>query len=199
MEDQPECDPRRCHRDLCPIRLLKPGKMPLDRASCSCMRGMTLVEALVTIAIIGILGSLALPSFDGLRDKYRLKAAAEAFYGDLQYARSVAIRSNSTVHISLISSCWGMNTSSACTCSTASSCLVKVANIADFPGVTMTPSIDTTSLDGTRGLARGGAATMTFTSTLGKQAQVSLSALGRASLCSPNTTAAAYVSEYPAC
>jgi len=161
------------------------------------MRGFTLTEALIVVAIIGILGSLALPSFNELRDKYRLKAAAEALYGDLQFARSTAIRSNSTVNLSLITSCWGMNTASACTCSTANSCQLKQSSITAFPGVSMAPSAATTSIDGTRGLASGGAVTVTFTSTLGKQAQVALSALGRVVLCSPGGSGA--IGDYPAC
>lgn len=162
-------------------------------------RGLTLIEILITLTIVGILASLALPSFNNVLDKYRLKAAAEAFYGDLQYARSVAIRSNSTVYLSADTSCWGMNSVTACTCTTASSCLLKQTGIAAFPNVSMTTSAAATSIDGVRGLASGGAITVTFTSTLGKQAQVALSALGRAVLCSPNTSVTAYVPDYPAC
>lgn len=158
-------------------------------------RGFTLVEALLTVTIVGILGALALPSFNDMRDKYRLKAAAEALYGDLQYGRSMAIRSNSTLHVSLTSSCWGLNTSTACDCATANSCQAKQVPVSSFPGVTMETSAATTSFDGTRGLAGGGAIAVTFTSTLGKQARVSLSALGRTVLCSPSAS----IPDYPTC
>jgi prepilin-type N-terminal cleavage/methylation domain-containing protein len=163
------------------------------------MRGMSLIEVLVVVAVIGILGAIALPSFDSARDKYRLKAAAEALYGDLQFARANAIKSSATVNLSMTTSCWGMNTSVACSCSTANSCLLKQTKLTEFPGVSMSSSATASAIDGVRGLVTGGAFTVTFTSALGKNAQVSLSVLGRAVLCSSGTSASAHLPDYPAC
>lgn len=55
------------------------------------MKGFTLIEALVTIAIAGILIALGLPSFTTLIKDRRLQGHQEAFLGALVEARSTAL------------------------------------------------------------------------------------------------------------
>ncbi len=92
--------------------------------------GFTLVELMVTVAVLAVLLAIAIPSFQGTLDKRRLTGAAEQLYADLQYARSEAIRQNRnvTVYFSETSPwCYGIDddTSSACNCSSApSACTV---------------------------------------------------------------------------
>lgn len=60
-------------------------------------RGFTLIEALVVIAIAGILAALAAPSMQQLSASMRAKSAAFDLISDLAYARSEALKRNTVV------------------------------------------------------------------------------------------------------
>lgn len=61
------------------------------------IRGFTLIELVVTLMIVGILTSLAVPSFKGLLANAQIRTAAEALHDGLQLARAEAIRRNEHV------------------------------------------------------------------------------------------------------
>lgn len=66
--------------------------------------GFTLLELAVTIVILGILSSIALPAFTGMLADMRVRSTAESFNLGLQLARSEAIRRNSRVSFRFTSS-----------------------------------------------------------------------------------------------
>ncbi len=53
--------------------------------------GITLLELMVVITLVGILGAMALPSMTGLLKNNRLTAQANSLIGMMQYARNEAI------------------------------------------------------------------------------------------------------------
>jgi len=55
-------------------------------------RGYTLVEAMVVVALLGILGAVATPSFVSLMQRNRAAGEINGLVGDLQFARSEAIK-----------------------------------------------------------------------------------------------------------
>lgn len=56
--------------------------------------GFSMIELMTTIAIIGILSGIAIPSLINLAPNYRLKAAVRELYSDMQNARIEAIKTN---------------------------------------------------------------------------------------------------------
>jgi len=82
------------------VALFRPGKF--KRQEMTIMRknsGFTFTELMVTIAVVAILASLAIPNFIAWLPNYRLKSGAEEIQSTLQFARITAIKENSTVTV----------------------------------------------------------------------------------------------------
>lgn len=64
-------------------------------------RGLTLIELMITIAVLAVGLSLAAPSFTMQVSNYRVRAAAESMLNGLNYARTEAVRRNRPVSFTL--------------------------------------------------------------------------------------------------
>jgi len=81
-----------------------------DKTPALLVRGFTLVELMVTVAVVGILATVAVPSMVGFVNTSRLAGASEELTASLQLAKSEAIRRNRTVTV-----CGGQAGSEECT------------------------------------------------------------------------------------
>lgn len=72
--------------------MLCSSKRPMGSASCWFAAGFTLLEALVVLAVLGVLVSLAAPTVTGMYAKHQLQAQAEGLLDSLVLARSEALR-----------------------------------------------------------------------------------------------------------
>jgi type IV fimbrial biogenesis protein FimT len=62
-------------------------------------KGFTLIEIIVTMAIIGIVSSIAIPNFSKWKEKHEINGQAQKVYFDLMLARTNAVKSNNDVRI----------------------------------------------------------------------------------------------------
>lgn len=76
------------------------------------MRGITLIELMVTIAVLGVLLAVGVPSFAALSRQWQQDAVVDTFVGDLRLARSTATRTSRPVVVCAIDgmgACSGLN------------------------------------------------------------------------------------------
>jgi len=73
--------------------------MPSRTAVYRRMRGFTLLEVMVVVAIIAVLAALAGPSFTPLIERWRVRQAVEGLQSTLYYTRSEAIKRGGNVTI----------------------------------------------------------------------------------------------------
>ncbi|CAN5804576.1 GspH/FimT family pseudopilin [soil metagenome] len=65
----------------------------------SAQRGFSLIELMITIIVLGVLATLAIPSMSQYMENSKIHATAEVFYSSVQQARTEAIRRNAPVEI----------------------------------------------------------------------------------------------------
>ncbi len=176
--------------------------------------GFTLIELLITIVVLTILVSLAVPSFLDTLDRRRVINATNALADQVQQARSVSIARNQEVSMIFRSAsgtnwCFGLTDDGDCDCNetdstSADACTVGIpdptsvdrvmvrATSAGYPGVSLTVDSGaplTLTFEPTRGIRTDGAAPielLSFASPRGLQTRVSVNILGRVTTCSPS-------------
>ena len=182
--------------------------------------GLTLIELLITVAIIAILASIAAPNFSDFFEKRRLANAAEFSYGKVQFAKMEAFKQSKPIYVttSIASGSWFLGLSdtpdcnpvsnTACTITTlvngTSEALAYRYDNTDFPTVTLASSPwsdGQISFDHVTGKAtapdgsfNNGTAVL---NTQKYELKVIVSALGRILLCS--NAGIGKVSSYPDC
>ncbi len=72
--------------------------------------GFTLVEILVAIAILGFLLTMAVSSFRGLDEKYKVESETKLLYGDLMDVRGRAMQRNRFYHVRILAGGFGYAT-----------------------------------------------------------------------------------------
>ena len=181
-------------------------------------RGFTLIELVTVVAVMGVLAAVAFPGMRDYMDKQRLVSQVRAIAEMAQLARAEAIKHSGATTDRRVSmnvsaptpSTWYVgliNGDAACT--TQATCLITQAgsnaNQSYFVSATACPSCTMTShataarvVFDMRGIASttGNADQLiTLQSPMGKQLGLSVSRLGRISLCTPGGS----VGGYPTC
>lgn len=61
--------------------------------------GFTLIEMVVSMAVIGIVAAMAIPNFSKWKEKHEINGQAQKVYFDLMLARTTAIKNNNNVRV----------------------------------------------------------------------------------------------------
>ncbi|MBY4678235.1 GspH/FimT family pseudopilin [Marinobacterium arenosum] len=168
-------------------------------------RGLTLLELLISIAVLAILLAVVVPDMSSFWERNRLISAAEAVYSHTQLARSAALARNQDIFIKFGNTgsadwCMALSEDNNCDCTDGSNCTLTnmpAAQLAgsDFSNISL--STDFTGNDSAIEVPRGTAlegGTVTLSSPVsGFSVQVQLNLLGRVKICSDTE------SRFPAC
>lgn len=168
----------------------------LGYATCRAMLGVTGIELMVVLAIIGILAAMAAPSFNSTIERQRVIKPAQALLADLRWARGEAIKRRAKIRVTFTTgSNWNYTIDTDPALSTPDGILPKTVNANDFPQSTLSAAtfaggVAYTVFDPTRGISlNDGAATFAVNA---QNASVTVSTLGRARICDAP-------GDYPAC
>lgn len=137
------------------------------------LAGFTLVELMITVAIISIAIAIAAPNLLSFVSATRTKGVAENLAQDLILARNEAIRLNQTVRLDVRSSCYGFsNKATSCNCTvtdTSASNYCDLKRVGDWPGITLladTGQFNAIMFDASRGLPLNTSGTLTSAQNL---------------------------------
>jgi len=116
--------------------------------------GFTLTELMITIAILGIVASMAVPSFLSMLERNRLKEVAEGLKSDLMWMHTETIKRSCNLQITFTPATWNytiFRTAGTCGClAGGGSCTDITVNGSQFTGITMTSPVSLS--DGTSAL-----------------------------------------------
>ena len=148
-------------------------------------RGLTLLELSIVMAVLAILGALALPSMAERLSSDRLLSAASMYAADIADARHEAARRGQPLHVQASAGpawCWAVATHAPCACGESTpSCRLKAVAARDHPGVSLLQS-EAVRLD------PDGQASPVRAAVFGageRRLQVEVSRFGRARVCDP--------------
>ncbi len=80
-------------------------------------KGFTLVELLVCLAVLGVMASFAIPSWQRLQERSRVEATRDQLMNDLQTARVRALQRGETLQLVRLRDCtWGTSNNNDWSC-----------------------------------------------------------------------------------
>lgn len=111
-------------------------------------RGFTLVELIVTIAVLAVILAMAMPSVANWTSNTRIRSTADSLQNGLQIARAEAVRRNQNVSFWLVAVGDPTTLSNDCTLSGSSGSWVvsvnsPIGHCADHPSTTSSPMLVT--------------------------------------------------------
>ena len=162
-----------------------------SKTQSSQQRGVTMIEACITLAIAGILAGSALPSFKDSLDKRKVEGISSEVGTDLRYARSEAVARNTGVRVSFHQGCYVVHTGSRddCQCdgqgpAVCSGDAVALKTVSASSGVQVVANVSSLRFDPINGTTSPTGTVCTVPAN-GRSLHHVVSLMGRVRTCSP--------------
>lgn len=176
-------------------------------------QGFTLLELMVTIAVLAILLAFGVPSMSNAIEKRNTIAAAEQIYSELQLARSEAIARSVPVYMNITGGAnWAVGVSNDIACdpsdnapacvlpdTTGNNPITHRFTLNDHPDVSIATTQGQITFQSQRGIATSATIDVTSTGDTGYVMSVVVGLLGQVSMCSSDADPSRYVLGYDAC
>ena len=154
-------------------------------------RGVTMIEACITLAIAGILAGSALPSFTESLDKRKVEGISSEVGTDLRYARSEAVARDTGVRVSFHQGCYVVHTGSRADCqcdgqgpAVCSGDAVALKTVSASSGVQVVANVSSLRFDPINGTTSPTGTVCTVPAN-GRSVHHVVSLMGRVRTCSP--------------
>jgi type II secretion system protein H len=147
-------------------------------------RGVTLIELMVVLAVIGVFAAVAVPSFSDQMGRRRLEGAANELVTDLNWARAKSVSANAAVTLAT-NSLGRQYTIASATETYKTVALDSRLSLSSGVSVAYTPL---------RGFAAADTAITLSSSSTPAQLRVSTTVVGKVSVCSPGGGFTGYTS-----
>jgi type IV fimbrial biogenesis protein FimT len=175
-------------------------------------QGFSLLELMVSVAILALVLVLGVPSMSAAMEKRRTIAAAEQIYSQLQLARFMSVARSQQVFANIVAgSTWAMGVSdnSACDPSdnapvcqlpdmSGSNAVTQIVSAVNFSNIALATSAAQITFSPQRATASTAAIDITSSGDMGYAMRVEVSLLGHIGVCSP-ADPVTYVSGYREC
>ncbi len=165
--------------------------MNSSKTQSSKQRGVTMIEACITLAIAGILAGSALPSFKDSLDKRKVEGISSEAGTDLRYARSEAVARNTGVRVSFFQGCYVVHTGSRADCvcngqgpAVCTGDAVALKTVSASSGVQVVANVSSLRFDPSHGTTSPTGTVCTVPAS-GRSVHHVVSIMGRVRTCSP--------------
>lgn len=159
--------------------------------------GVSVIEALIAMATLGVLLALSLPTLRGWQEAHRLRSASTLVHNDLRLAQAEARKRQTGLTVRFQRAgpgrwCYGWHMGGGCDCTLQSGCHIdgapRVVTGDDWPDIDLQPNV----AEGIFGInpARGTitAGNVTLQSPSGYAVRVVVHGMGRIRSCVPSTS-----------
>jgi len=187
--------------------------MKSNYSTRSRQRGFTLYEFLITMAVLGVLITIGIPTMRGSAERRNTISATEEIYSQLQFARSEAVSRSAQVFFNIVDGAdWaiGISTNAGCDPSDNNpACVLPDVNGAnevtvlfssdDFSEISIASTVAQITFSPERATATAATINVTSTDDIGYLMRIDVGVLGQISVCSPDAVPTTYVGGYRAC
>lgn len=174
-------------------------RMEMRQVRCASQQGFTVLELMITVAVLAVVLTLGVPSMSAAMEKRRTIAAAEQIYSQLQLARFESVARSQQVFANIVGgNSWaiGVSNNSACdpsdnspACSlpdmTGANAVTQIVSSANFSTVSVTTSAAQITFSPQRATASSADIDIVSNGDVGFALRVEVSLLGRIGICSP--------------